>query len=250
LPGQVAHSLAAPIMADVDLMHQQQQPPPVVRYDAQGLPQSLVMPPGGVAVRSGQSCPDRPVESGPSSAGSVSRVGDAGLYADVQEQRPTVFVRDVPQPLRPPCPPRQHALVCTFAHGCDVDSLADEAKQITWPYEEKVTIGRKEQPGFFEALLGNSQDFLRFVSRSHFVLIPCQPGHFSVKNLSRNAFLVNGQRLANNEQGAIGPGSSIDFIVEQPPPSTAPPAVFLRLCLPDREASEADALPQARRGGS
>lgn len=177
-------------------------------------------------------------EAPPLQVQAMAGVGMPGLDVGRAVQPQSWVQATTPPQAMPAAPPAPRAcelpcaLLCVHAHGCDVASLAREAKRIALPVGEKALVGRQEQPGFFEGLLGTNIEHLRFVSRTHFVLEPLgQPGAFVLTNLSGNALLINDRRVGQGEQAALGPSSAIDFIVEQPPPAVAPPVVFLRLLL-------------------
>lgn len=127
----------------------------------------------------------------------------------------------------------QYSLVCTKVIGQDVQSLPAEARRISLPAKQQITVGRQHQSGFFEGLL--PEDYLCCVSRSHFVVSPAKgrdnPGTFEITNLSANPLVVSQQQLLQKGGAEAKPGDSIDIVGHSTDKNDDEIHVFVRLTL-------------------
>merc|ERR1719291_1633450 len=126
-----------------------------------------------------------------------------------------------------------------MALGSDAGVVPAERRTISLRSDQPLVLGRQEQQGFFEGLLGDGagQRYLCCVSRSHLELRPmvdrCSAG-FEVVNLSPNPV-----RLRSSPQGALGKGErailrvrdALEFLGAGP---EGTPVAYLRMELQER----------------
>jgi len=125
-----------------------------------------------------------------------------------------------------------YVLECTFARGCDVSTLPFEKKAVKLPADKLASVGRQHQLGLFEGLLGNEQQLLKFVSRSHFELAPSEgkPMFFKLTNNSGNPVVLEDAQVCKGEQREVELPATVDFVESSLDPN-AVPQIFLRLVL-------------------
>jgi len=132
-----------------------------------------------------------------------------------------------------------------MARGCNVDALPMEQRIIGLPTDEKKSLGRERQVGYFEALLSSEPRFLTCVSRNHVELsaAPGEPlGTFDVVNLSVNPVVIAGRTLSKGDRGVLKLLGSIDFIAASA--GAEQPVCYLRLNLDTWGSSSSTAQPQ------
>jgi len=118
-------------------------------------------------------------------------------------------------------------IACTFSLACDVGDLPPESCIIKFPQGSSITVGREHQKAFFEAVVGSTKEYLNYISRSHFKVMPGKKsGTLDIINLSINPIVVGPDRLKKNDQVMIKPPVDIEFISGE---SQAQTTTFLRL---------------------
>jgi serine/threonine protein kinase len=113
-------------------------------------------------------------------------------------------------------------IACTYAKGIRVSDLPAPTRCITISAGDKVELGRKSMPGFFERLLAGDKQWLGYISRSHcqlsLVSLPTtSPTNSSsspalkVENLSANAIYVNGRAVSKGNSDILSDGGTLEF---------------------------------------
>lgn len=152
------------------------------------------------------------------------RVRLDGLLLPEKESTAIRVQASPPQEIGPPL-----VLSCTYALGKSASESMQELQTIDVPRGATLVIGRQRQPEFFDAVLGQEQRFLNYVSRSHLELVPLPSGQYRMTNWSLNPVVVEGNQLERGHQCIVFPPAGIEFVAGDPGSPSA--VVYLRLRL-------------------
>lgn len=101
-------------------------------------------------------------------------------------------------------------LECIFSAGISDLSMANVV--IPLRADKDISIGRQEQPNFFEKLLPSKED-LQYISRSHMQAhYNAGRGTVEIMNLSQNPVRVDARTLQLGQKGEMMVGSSLKFL--------------------------------------
>lgn len=123
-----------------------------------------------------------------------------------------------------------YMLVCKYVRGNGTPMSLDLSRTIQVPPDANTIVGRQHQTAVFEALLGNDQTLMSYISRAHLQILPvpgAPSGTFEVVNLSANPICVGQNRLEKEQRCCTNPPTEIGFLARFNP-ANLQPEVFLQ----------------------